>query len=124
MIGDKPVRIVFIWKSNKPVDYFQEVGQPVADSQNPPEIEPQNKELFVSSAPKYGISQSRSFDEYVNRVKDGFPFTDNHSDELRSLLAPDLIPESNSDKFLNKSSFISTALIFGSLSTILILNKK
>ena len=124
VIGDKPVRIVFIWKSNRPVDYFQEVGQPVADPQNPPEIEPQNKELFVSSAPKYGISQSRSFDEYVKQVKEGFPFTNNHSDELRSLLAPDLITESDSTKFLNKSSFMSAVLIFGSLSAILFLKQK
>lgn len=124
VIGDKPVRIVFIWESNKTDDYFQEVGQPVADPQNPPEIEPQNKELFVSSAPKYGISQSRSFGEYVARVKDGFPFTDNNSDGLTSLLAPDLITESNFNKFLNKSSLTSTALIFGTLSVILILKQK
>lgn len=124
VIGDKPVRIVFIWESNRPDDYFQEVGQPVADPQNPPEIEPQNKELFVSSAPKYGISQSRSFDEYVNRVKEGFPFTDNNSERLKTLLTPDLITESNSHKFLNKSSFISAALIFGSLSVMLILKQK
>jgi quercetin dioxygenase-like cupin family protein len=124
VIGDKPVRIVFIWKSNKIVDYFQEVGQPVADPQNPPEIEPQNKELFVSSAPKYGISQSRSFDEYVNRIKDGFPFTDNNSNELKSLLAPDLITEGNSNKFPNKSSLTSVVLIFGGLSVVLILKQK
>lgn len=124
VIGDKPVRIVFIWKSNRPDDYFQEVGQPVADPLNPPEIEPQNKELFVSSAPKYGISQSRSFDEYVEQVKDGFPFTDNHSDELKSLLAPDLITESKSHKFFNKSSLTSVVMIFGSLSGILILKQK
>ncbi|WP_019505219.1 cupin domain-containing protein [Pleurocapsa sp. PCC 7319] len=37
---------------------------------------------------------------------------------FESLLAPDLITESNSYKFLNKSSFISAALIFGSLSAI------
>ena len=124
VIGDKPVRIVFIWESNKPDDYFQEVGQPVANPQNPPEIEPQNKELFVSSAPKYGISQSRSFDEYVNRVKDGFPFTDNNSDELKSLLAPDLIKKGNSHKFYSKSSLTLTAIIFSSLSGILIAKRK
>lgn len=124
VIGDKPVRIVFIWESNKIVDYFQEVGQPVVDPQNPPEIEPQNKELFVSSAPKYGISQSRSFDEYVNRVKDRFPFTDNNSSKLLSLLAPDLITKSNSHKFPSKSSLTLAVLILGYLSVTLILKQK
>ena len=125
VIGDKPVRVVFIWESNTTDDYFEEVGQPVKDPRNPPEIKPKNKELFVSAAPKYGIYQSSSFYQYVNKVKDGFPFTDNSSDELKSLLTPDLINDTSSQKTpVRKYSFAFTVLVFGSFSTILILKQK
>ncbi len=120
-VGDEPVRMVFIWESDTTYDYFQAVGQPIEDPLNPPEVKPENKELFVSSAPQFDIIQSTFFNQYVSKVKDGFPFTDNNSDGLRALLAPDTITRDNSeDTSVPKSSFLLlSVLVFVGLLTIL-----
>ena len=125
VVKDEPVRMVFIWESNTTDDYFQAVGQPIEDPSNSPEVQPENRELFVSAAPQFDILQSSSFDQYVNTVLDGFPFTDNNSDGLRSLLASDTINEDNSERTsVPESSLPSSVLVFGGLLTILTLKQK
>lgn len=122
-VGDEPVRIVFIWESDTTYDYFQAVGQPIEDPLNPPEVKPENKELFVSSAPQFDIIQSTSFNQYVNKVKDGFPF-DNNSDGLRALLAPDTIAGDDLEKTsVPKSSLLLSVLVFVGLLTTLTLKR-
>lgn len=70
-------------------NYFRAVGQPILSDKIPP-INPKNKELFVSEAPKYGINQSKSFDQYVSGTDYNFPqHSDNHEPELLSLLSND-----------------------------------
>ena len=92
--GKEPKRIVFIWAPDDPVtgitNYFKAVGQPLPDPSNPPPVDPKNKALFVSQAPKYGINQSASFNQYVAKVDDNLHEMDNHANELLALLAPDL----------------------------------
>jgi quercetin dioxygenase-like cupin family protein len=124
-VGDEPVRMVFIWESDTTYDYFQAVGQPIEDPSNPPEVKPENKELFVSSAPQFDIIQSTFFHQYVNQVKDGFPFTDNNADGLRALLAPDTITEVDSEESsIPKSPFLLlSVLVFGGLLTTLTLKR-
>lgn len=125
VVGDEPVRMVFVWESDTTDDYFQAVGQSVDDPLNPPEVLPENRELFVSSAPQFDIIQSTSFDQYVNTVQDGFPFTDNNSEGLISLLASDTINENNSERTsVPESSLPSSVLIFGGFLTILTLKQK
>lgn len=58
--------IIFIWAPDDGiVDYFREVGQHVKSFAHVPPINEKNKELFVSKAPKYGINQASSYDQYV-----------------------------------------------------------
>jgi hypothetical protein len=82
-------RITFVWAPDLGVtDYFRAVGQPLPDYDNPPPINPRNKELFVSQAPKYGINQSSSFFQYVENVMPAnyaFP-QEKHMQELMTLL--------------------------------------
>ena len=123
-VGDEPVRMVFIWESDTTYDYFQAVGQPIEDPLNPPEVKPENKELFVSSAPQFDIIQSTSFYQYVKEVKEGFPF-DNNSDGLKALLAPDTIAgDELEEKSVPKSSLLwLSILVFGGFLTTLTLKR-
>jgi hypothetical protein len=83
-------RLTFVWAPDLGVtDYFRAVGQPLPDYDNPPPINPKNKELFVSQAPKYGINQSSSFFQYVENVippNYAFPHG-SHNQELQALIA-------------------------------------
>jgi mannose-6-phosphate isomerase-like protein (cupin superfamily) len=91
---NKSHRLVVVWSpADKPgvdiTDYFLEAGQVLTDPKNPPPIGAQNKELFVTIAPKYGINQSSSLDEYVSATSYEMPKMDNHYRDLVKLLAPD-----------------------------------
>lgn len=88
----EPKRLTFVWTPDAGVtDYFKEVGQPLDDYNNPPPIDPNNKELFIKSAPKYGIMQSSSYFQYVeNVVPENYDLPDfggMHYDELVALLS-------------------------------------
>lgn len=121
-VGDEPVRMVFIWESDTTYDYFQAVGQPIKDPLNPPKVKPENKELFVSSAPQFDIIQSTFFNQYVNQIKDGFPFTDNNADGLTALLASDtIIRDDLEETSVPKSSVLLLSILVSiGLLTILV----
>jgi mannose-6-phosphate isomerase-like protein (cupin superfamily) len=80
--------MIFVWTPDDGiVDYFREVGQLIKDPANPPAIDPINKKLFVSQAPKYGINQSSSYNQYIDKVdRSPMPAMDEHRDELVKLL--------------------------------------
>jgi len=84
----KTHHIVFVWTPDDGVvDYFREVGQHVKDFDHLPPINPKNKALFVSQAPKYGINQSSSYHQYVLHVdRSPMPMLDEHLTELTKLL--------------------------------------
>jgi mannose-6-phosphate isomerase-like protein (cupin superfamily) len=87
-IGDKPAKIVTVWAPDKGVtDYFKAVAQPLPDPDNPPPINEKNKALFVSEAPRFGIDQSASFDQYIEKVDDKFPHTESNKEALLKLLS-------------------------------------
>ncbi len=115
--GTKPERIVFVWTPGGIENYFQAVGQPITDPSKPPLITPENKALFVSLAPEYGITQSSTFWQYVDTVDNNFPDMGNHADELLTLLSPDIesVPESSSPLGM---------LAFGAFVAISILKRK
>ena len=73
----KPQKLIFIWTPDDAktgiTNYFKEVGQPLPDPANPPAIDPKNKALFISQAPKYGINQSSDFSQYVSSTDYKFP---------------------------------------------------
>lgn len=101
---NSPKKVITVWTpDDKKVgisNYFREVGQHILSGKIPP-INPKNKELFVSEAPKYGINQSKSFDQYVSGTDYNFPHhSDNHQQELLSLL--------NNDGKCNPSKAITT----------------
>jgi len=85
---EKTHHIVFVWTPDDGVvDYFRKVGQHITDPAHPPKIDPRNKELFVSEAPKYGINQSSSYHQYVTElVNGGMPQMDQELDRLTKLL--------------------------------------
>ncbi len=94
-LSNKPVTMLTVWAPSGIENYFKAAAQPLPDPSNPPPLNPKNKELFVSLAPKYGISQSSSFDQYVGKVDNNIPapkMKDNRADELRKLLAPQVRP--------------------------------
>jgi mannose-6-phosphate isomerase-like protein (cupin superfamily) len=79
--------LIFVWTPDDGiVDYFREVGQHVEDPEHLPKVEERNKELFVSQAPKYGINQSSSYDQYLERTVGGLPPMDPHLAELNKLI--------------------------------------
>jgi hypothetical protein len=92
--SDAPKRLVFIWTPDDPevgiTSYFKAVGQPVLDPAHPPSVNPKNRELFVTQAPKFGINQSTGFWKYINAVDYKFPKMDQHLSEFQALLAPDV----------------------------------
>lgn len=49
-------------------EYFKHVGQEITDMNNLPKIQPIAKLRFVSEAPKFGINQSHSFWQYVDKI--------------------------------------------------------
>lgn len=88
-----PKKVITVWSpDDKKVgisNYFRAVGQHILSGKIPP-INQKNKELFVSEAPKYGINQSKSFDQYVSGTDYKFSqHSDNHEQELLSLLSND-----------------------------------
>jgi mannose-6-phosphate isomerase-like protein (cupin superfamily) len=89
---NEPKRLTFVWTPDAGVtDYFKAVGQPLPDYDNPPPINPKNKELFINQAPKYGINQSRSYYQYIeNVIPTNYAFSeselDSHFKELVTLL--------------------------------------
>ncbi len=92
---NKPIKFISIWTPDDSkvgmTSFFKAVGQPILDPANPPQIDPQNKALFVSEAPKYGINISSDFWQYVSAVDyKKLPPMDNHAKELLAILAPDL----------------------------------
>jgi hypothetical protein len=91
--SDSTKRLVFIWTPDDPkvgiTSYFKAVGQPLPDPDNPPPINPKNRDLFASEAPKFGINQSTSFWQYIDSVDYQFPKMDRHIEEMLTLLAPD-----------------------------------
>jgi len=94
----EPKRLTFIWAPDAGVtDYFKEVGQALPDYDNPPAIDPRSKEIFVTSAPKYGIMQSSSYFQYVeNLVPENYDLPDvggMHYDELVALLSNQDCPQ-------------------------------
>lgn len=88
-------RVIFVWAADDLQtgisNYFREVGQPLPDPANPPPVNPKNKGLFVSQAPKYGINQSSYFYQYISSVDNKIPKVSNQAEKLRKLLAPDAI---------------------------------
>lgn len=88
---DQPKRLTFVWAPDAGVtEYFRSVGQPLPDYNNPPAINPKNKELFITQAPKYGINQSANFFQYIENVVPvnyAFSDTDPHLKELNELLS-------------------------------------
>ena len=87
---NKTLKVITIWTPDDAKvgisNYFREVGQPIINGKTPA-VNPNNKTLFVSQAPKYGINQSSSFNQYVAGVDNNFPIhTDNHAGELDALL--------------------------------------
>jgi mannose-6-phosphate isomerase-like protein (cupin superfamily) len=87
---NKPLKVITIWTPDDAKvgisNYFREVGQRIINGKIPA-VNPNNKALFVSQAPKYGINQSSSFNQYVAGVDNDFPnHTDNRAAELDALL--------------------------------------
>lgn len=79
--------LIFVWTPDDGVvDYFREVGQHITDPNHIPPINEQNKELFVKHAPKYGINQSSSYDQYIGHNVKGMPPMDAHLTELDNLI--------------------------------------
>ena len=88
--SDSAKTVITIWTPDDPTqgisNYFRAVGQPIVNGKIPA-VNPLNKQLFVSQAPKYGINQSSSFDQYVSGVDNTFNVpADNHVQELEDLL--------------------------------------
>ncbi len=100
---NKPIKFISIWTPDDAkvgmTSFFKAVGQPMPDFANPPQINPKNKALFVSEAPKYGINASADFWQYVSAVdyKKVAPM-DNHAQELIALLAPDVKGSHNKNR--------------------------
>lgn len=97
--GETTSRIVLLWTPGGIEEYFKTVGQIVTEPSNPPDVNPDNKTLFVSEAPRFNINQSAYFDQYIGSVDNNFPVTDNRYNELLALVAPELrraVPESSS----------------------------
>ncbi len=119
-VGTTPAKLLNIWTPSGMENYFKEVAQPLPDPSNPPAINPENKALFVSEAPKYGINQSSSFGQYVDTVDNNLPLDmamDNHADQLVALLSPDVQPVPESSSPLG-------VLAFGAFVAILMLKRK
>ncbi len=98
-IGNKPAKIYTVWAPDDGLtNYFKTVAQPLPDPSNPPPINPKNKALFVSEAPKFGINQSSSFDEYVAKVDNNMPHKEDNREKLLQLLSenPEATPQSSS----------------------------
>jgi mannose-6-phosphate isomerase-like protein (cupin superfamily) len=88
---NKPLKVITIWTPDDAKvgisNYFHEVGQRIINGKIPA-VNPTNKALFVSQAPKYGINQSSSFNQYVAGVDNNFPtHSDNRAAELDALLS-------------------------------------
>lgn len=62
--------MVFVWSPDKISQFFMQVGQILTDPNKKPPVSEVNKRRFVSEAPNYGINQSSSWDEYVDRWVD------------------------------------------------------
>jgi len=87
---DSPKRVIMVWSPDDEnvgmSSYFRAVGQHILSSEIP-EVNQKNKELLVSEAPKYGINQSTSPEQYVSGTDYNFPHhANNHKQELVSLL--------------------------------------
>lgn len=83
----KTHHLIFVWTPDDGVvDYFREVGQHITDPNHIPPINEANKELFVKHAPKYGINQSSSYDQYIGHNVKGMPPMDAHLTELDNLI--------------------------------------
>lgn len=86
---DRPVTMIFVWTPDRITDYFREVGQSVPSFSADLKPAPENLELFVSRAPKYGINQSFTFMQYlrsVNPAGEDLLHMDDHLPQLESLL--------------------------------------
>jgi len=78
----RPLTFVWIQDQTSPIftlndggirQYFQEVGIPIKDLNNLPQITDEARKKFVTSAPKYGINQSNYFLKYVSSVSNQPP---------------------------------------------------
>lgn len=101
--------MVFIWAPDKISEYFFDVGQILTDPCKQPSVSDVNKRLFVSEAPKYGINQSASWDEYVASWTDDWQPLLGMNAEGQKLL--DLLTNSSTEYIpCQKSSSYETTL--------------
>lgn len=90
----QPKRIISVWSTDEDgvgiSSYFSAISPKVVDPSKPPTLTPENRELYATQGPKYEITQSANFWEYVDSVDYNFPKMESHLDELQALLAPDV----------------------------------
>lgn len=92
--SNQPKKIISVWNTDPEnvgiTSYFSAISPKIVDPLKTPILTPENRELYMTQAPKYELNQSAHFWDYVDSVDYNFPKMDSHLDELENLLAPDI----------------------------------